>query len=53
MIVGDFEEIGQFTVVQRKTDHFGRSITETRGISRRAKGVKDEIQSYKCVDPKN
>ena len=50
LIVGDFEEIGQSTVVRRKTDRFGRSITETRGITRRAKGVKDEIRSYKGMD---
>ena len=52
LIAGGFEEIGQSTVVQRKTDRFGRIITETRGIARRARGVKDEIQSYKCADPK-
>ena len=53
LIAGGFEEIGQSTVVWRKTDRFGRSITETGGITRRAKGVKDKIQSYKCADPKN
>ena len=42
LIAGGFEEIGQTTVVRRNTDHFGRSITETRGIARRARGVKDE-----------
>ena len=45
LIVGSFEEIGQSTVVRRKTDRFGRSITETRGIARRARGLKDEIRS--------
>ena len=53
LIAGGFEEIGQSTVVRRKTNCFGRSITETRGIARRARGVKDEIWSYKCADPKN
>ena len=53
LIAGGFEEIGQSIVVQRKTNHFARSITETRGIARRARGVKDKIRSYKCVEPKN
>ena len=53
LIAGGFEEIGQSTVVRRKMDHFGRSITETRGIARRARGVKDEIRSYKGADPNN
>ena len=53
LIAGIFEEIGQSTVVQRKMNRFGKSITETRGIARGARGVKDEIWSYKCVDPKN
>ena len=52
LIAGGFEEIGQSTMVRRKTHHFGRSITETRGIARRARGLRDEIRSYKCVDPK-
>ena len=43
LIAGDFKEIGQSTMVRRKTDRFGKSITETRGIARRARGVKDEI----------
>ena len=53
LIAGGFEEIGQSTVVRRKTDHFGRSIIETRGIARRARGVKDEIWIYKGADPNN
>ena len=53
LIVGGFEEIGQSIVVRRKTNYFGRSITETRGIARRARGVKDEIRSYKGADPNN
>ena len=53
LIAGGFEEIGQSTVVRRKTDRFGRSITETRGIARSTMEVKDEIQSYKCTDLKN
>ena len=52
LIAGVFEEMGQSTMVRRKTDRFGKSITETRGIARRARGVKDEIRSYKCADPK-
>ena len=52
LIAGGFEEIGQSTVVRRKTDYFGRSITKTMGIDRRERGLKDEIQSYKCADPK-
>ena len=53
LIAGGFEEIGQSTVVRRKMDCFGRSITETRGIARRAWGLKDEIHSYKGADPNN
>ena len=53
LIAGGFQEIGQSTMMQRKTDRFGRSITETKGIARRARGVKDKIRSYKCADPKN
>ena len=53
LIAGGFVEIGQSTVVRRKTDRFGKSITETRGIARRARGVKGKMRSYKCVDPKN
>ena len=53
LIAGSFEEISQSTMVRRKTEHFGRSITETKGIARRARGVKDEIQSYKGADPNN
>ena len=52
LIAGGFEDIGQSTMVRRKTDRFGRSITKTTGIARRARGVKDEIQRYKCADPK-
>ena len=53
LIAGIFDEIGQSTVVWRKTYRFGRSITETRGITRRARGVKDKIWSYKGADPNN
>ena len=44
-MVGGFEESGQSTEVQRKTDPFGGSVTETRG-------VEDEIRSRKGANPK-
>ena len=31
---------------------FGRGITETSGIARRTRGVKEKIRSYKSADPK-
>ena len=44
-MAGGFEESGQSTGVQRKTDPFGGSVTETRG-------VEDEIRSRKGANPK-
>ena len=44
-MAGGFEESGQSTGVQRKTDPFGGSVTETRE-------VEDEIQSRKGANPK-
>ena len=44
-MVGGFEESGQSAKVQRKTDLFGRSVIETRG-------VEDEIRSRKGANPK-
>ena len=44
-MAGGFEESGQSTEVQRKTDSFGRNVTETRG-------VEDEIWSRKGTNPK-
>ena len=44
-MAGVFEEIGQSTGVQRKTDPFNGSVTETRE-------VEDEIRSHKGVNPK-
>ena len=44
-MAGGFEESGQSTGVQRKTDPFGGSVTETRE-------VEDEIQSHKGANPK-
>ena len=44
-MVGGFEENGQSIEVQRKTDPFGKSVTETMG-------VEDEIRSRKGANPK-
>ena len=44
-MAGGFEESGQSTGVQRKTDLFGGSVTETRE-------VEDEIRSCKGASPK-
>ena len=45
LMAGGFEESGQSTGVQRKTDPFGGSVTETRE-------VEDEIRSRKGANPK-